>query len=315
MRITNFQTSIMAMITALVVLMSVAGQAAEDRMHQAGNIRVFYQTEGQHAVEVEDRNQNCVPDQVENVLTQTVAAHLLFVEVLGFPDPLQTERFRTASFLDIQIRHKDNKLKHHGIAYDELQRFNKPGDPKGTVSIGFSVASSVKAVSNLTPAHEFFHLIQYSTTYFKNSWYAEGTARWSEYGLGIGTLGPAQKLDSWPLTENQATAVFEMSYKASEHFWNPLAARLDDRGIIPDSPALKRLQAMIYTDGTPVLKDLRLTGWAFIRDVILELGKIDDVAYRELGYDNWSEENQFSPKNNAFIMRAVEVVVQRHERR
>ena len=305
----------MAMITALVVLMSVAGQAAKDRMHQAGKIRVFYQTEGQHAVEVEDRNQNGVPDQVENVLTQTVAAHLLFVEVLGFPDPLQTGRFRTASFLDIHIRQKDNKQKHHGMAHDELQQFNKPSDPKGTVSIGFSVASSVKAESNLTPAHEFFHLIQYSTSYFKNSWYAEGTARWSEYGLGIGTLGPAQKLDSWPLLEDQVAAVFGMSYKASEHFWNPLAKKMDARGIIPDSPKLTRLQAMTYTDGTPVLKDLRLTGWEFIRDVILELGKIDDVAFREQGYDRWSEENQFSPKNNAFILRAVEVVVQRHERR
>jgi hypothetical protein len=191
------------------------------------------------------------------------------------------------------------------LAFDELQRFNKPGDPKGTVSIAFSVASSVKAESNLTPAHEFFHLIQYSTTYFKNNWFAEGTARWSECGLGMGAVGPVRKLAAWPLPDDQSSPLFKMSYEASEHFWNPLAAKRDTQGMLPDSPGLKRLQAMTYTDGSPVLKDLRFTGWKFIRDVITELGKIDETAFRESGYTHWSEENQFSPKNSAYILRAI----------
>jgi hypothetical protein len=288
----------------LALLTGVTGQAAGDRVHQNGKIRVFYQTEGQDAVEREDRNQNGIPDQVENVLAQTVAAQLLFVEILGFSDPFLKERFRTASFLDIHIRHK-NRLKSNGLAFDELQLFNKPGDPKGTVSIAFSVASSVKAESNLTPAHEFFHLIQYSTTYFKNNWFTEGTARWSEFGLGIGAIGPVRKLAAWPLPDDQSSTLFKMSYEASEHFWNPLAAKLDTQGMLPDSPALKRLQCMTYTDGTPILKDLRFTGWAFIREVIIELGKIDEVAFRQLGYTHWSEENQFSPANNTAILRAV----------
>lgn len=286
------------------LLTGVAGQAAEDRVHQQGKIRVFYQTEGEHAVEREDRNQNGLPDQVENVLTQTVAAQLLFVDVLGFPDPFQTERFSQARFLDIHIRHK-TRLKSNGLAFDELQRFNKPGDPKGTVSIAFSVASSVKAESNLTPSHEFFHLIQYSTTYFKNSWFAEGTARWSECGLGVGALGQVRKRDAWPLPEDQAASLFKMSYEAADHFWNPLAEKHDPHGLIPDSPGLKRLQAMTYTDGSRVLRDLRFTGWKFVRDVIVELGKSDETAFRESGYTYWSEENQFSSKNNTYILRAI----------
>lgn len=70
---------------------------------------------------------------------------------------------------------------------------------------------------------------------------------------------------------------------------------------------------MRYTDGTPVLKDLQLTGWAFIRDVILQLGKADDTTFRELGYDRWSEANQFSKQNNPSILKAVEQVVRQHE--
>jgi hypothetical protein len=303
-----FSSSLARIAILSALLAGVTGQAGEDRVHQQGKIRVFYQTVGEHAVERDDRNQNGIPDQVENVLSQTVAAQLLFVETLGFPDPFQQERFRAASFLDIHIRHK-NKLKSNGLAFDELQRFNKLGDPTGTVSIAFSVASSVKAESNLTPAHEFFHLIQYSTTYFKNNWFAEGTARWSEAGLGVDNLGPVREFVAWPLPKEQSSALFKMSYEASEHFWNPLAAKSDSKGLIPDSPALKLLQSMRYTDGTAVLKDLRFTGWAFIRAVVIELGKIDDLAFRESGYTEWSEANQFSSKNNSTILRAVEAVV------
>ena len=65
-------------------------------------------------------------DQAEDILTQVMAAHLLFVDVLGFPDPFQTERFRSARFLDITIRSK-SVLKCNGLPYDELQR-SKNGD-------------------------------------------------------------------------------------------------------------------------------------------------------------------------------------------
>lgn len=281
-------------------------------VHRVDDIRIFYSTDGQHAVDAADVNANGIPDQVEDAMTQVRAARMMLVEVLGFPEPLKTERFREASFIDIGFRHKD-VLKMNGVAYDELQRYNKPGDPPGTRSISFTMATSVKAPSNLTPAHEFFHLIQYSTTYFKNRWFLEGTARWSERALGAGDLGPARILSAWPLSEEQKKAVTAMAYEASEHLWNPLAARMDKEGVIPDSPALKRLQAMTYIDGTPVLKDLRLTGWKFIRDVVIELGRIDDIAFRELDYDRWSEENQRSEKNNAYLFRVIESVVAKQQ--
>lgn len=284
-----------------------AASAGAQQVHQVDDIRIFYETSGQHAVDVADVNANGVPDQVEDVMTQVRAARRMFVEVLGFPEPLHTERFREARFIDIHFRHKD-VLKMNGVAYDELQRFNKPGDPPGTRSIAFTVATSVKAPANLTPAHEFFHLIQYSTTYFKNRWFLEGTARWSERALGTGGLGSARVLSAWPLSDVQKNAVTAMAYEASEHLWNPLAARLDKEGVVPDSAALKQLQAMTYTDGSLVVKDLRLTGWALIRDVIVELGKIDDQAFRELGYDRWSEENQRSPRNDAYMFQAIEKI-------
>jgi len=297
---------------AFVLLFAAHAFAQTSLCHQQGRVRVFYHSEGQHAVDPADSNGNQIPDQVEDILTQTLAAQTLFVEVLQFPDPFSTERFREAKYLDIHLRHRD-VLKSNGVAYDELQRFKRPQDPEGTLSLCFNVATSVKAHANLTPAHEFFHIIQNSVTYFKNSWYTEGTARWSESSLGAGALGPIVPLPAWPLSDEQAAEIFTASYEASQRFWNPLATRLDPHDALPPSPAFSRLQAMTYVDGTPVLKDTRFTGWAFIREVLLELGRIDDTAYRDLGYERWSEENQRSPKNNAFILDAVVRIVRQHE--
>lgn len=298
-------------VASLALAACAVGQAAGPQVHQAGRIRVIYETVGAGAVRADDRNRNGTPDQVEDVMTQTTAAQVLFVEALGFPDPFRTERFGSARFLDIRIRDRA-VLNANGVAYDELQRSGVPGDPGGTRCIAFCVASSVNAATNLTPAHEYFHLVEYGTSYFKNRWYTEGLARWSERGLGEGAVGRVESPEPWPLPEDRRTNVFALTYAAAGRFWNPLAARLDPAGRIPAGAALDRLRAMRYADGSPVLKDDELAGWAFARDVILELGQADGVAFRELGYDRWSEENQFSSRNDLYILRAVEAVVARH---
>jgi hypothetical protein len=297
----------------LLLLGGAAGATDNQRVCQRENIRIHYHTSGPHAVDGADADGNGVADQVEDIMTQTLAARKVFVEVLRFPDPFATERFQAASFLDIHLRHKD-LLKSNGVAYDELQRFKKPGDPPGTLSLCFNVATSVKAPVNLTPAHEYFHLIQNGMTYFKNRWYTEGTARWSERALGAGGLGPARILSSWPLPEDRMAEVAAMTYEASEHFWNPLAARFDTVGMLPETPALEELRATKYSDGSPVLKDAELTGWAFIRAVLEELGRVDDEAFRQLGYESWSEDNQRSPMNDSFIFEAVAAVARRFEK-
>ena len=34
---------------------------------------------------------------------------------------------------------------------------------------------------------------------------------------------------------------------------------------------------MKYTDGTPVLKTTRIPGWRFMRDILTQLGKLDNT--------------------------------------
>lgn len=301
---------------ALILALSISALPVEAARfaheYRIGRIRIFYDTAGTDAVDTADLNQNRIPDQVEDVAKQTLAAYTLFVEVLGYPDPFQTERYRGAAFLDIHLLSK-SRLGSNGVTYDELQQFNRAGDPPNTRSLCFNIATSVKAPTNLTPAHEFYHVLQNSLTYFKNRWFTEGTARWSERALGAGGLGKIVGPFPWPVPPEKQQALFQMTYEAAERFWNPLAARDDPLGIIPEERIPPELKTLTYSNGKKVLEDFRLTGWELMRDILLELDKADDVAFRQLGYDRWSEENQKSPKNNPFILEAVARVVQRRQ--
>ncbi len=284
-----------------------------NQYHQMGKIRVFYNTSGKHAIDPTDSNQNQVPDQVEDVAKQTWVAYQLFVDTLNFPDPLKTERYQQASWIDVNLVAR-NIIDHpNGVAYDELQDFKRPIDSLGTTTITFDVATSVDARTNITPAHELFHLIQYGVSYFKNRWYTEGMARWAEKALENGGVGETryEPNGQWPQPESTRSELFERSYDAEFYLWNPLAKKDDPRGMIPSNAVNSKVKTMTYSNGEKVLKDFRLNGADLIREVLIELGKMDDVAYKELGYSSWSENNQKSQRNNAYIYQAIMDVARR----
>ena len=269
-------------------------------------IRVFYDTEGEHKIAIEDVNENRVPDQVEDVAKQTWAAHKIYVETLGFTAPLETDRYSKAKFLDIHFLSRKT-LKLQGVAYDDLQLFKREMDEEGTRSICFDVSSGLQASSNYTPCHEYFHLIQNGATYFKNRWYTEGSARWAEHSIGKGGLGDMKyrSKGKWPQTSDNQAELFEMIYDSEFYLWNPLA-HLDDRnGKFDKKDVSSVVQKLKYANGEKVLKDFKLSGAEFMREVLVELGKADDVAFEELGYKKWSESNQRSAKNSPYIYEAI----------
>ncbi|MEN3940121.1 hypothetical protein WJU23_02425 [Prosthecobacter sp. SYSU 5D2] len=278
-----------------------------DQVLVKGKMRFFFTTEGPHAVEATDANGNGVPDQVEDIATQTQGAWLLLIDGLGFPDPFLGERFREAMFLDVHLFSKE-LLKSNGIAYDELQSFKRAGDPENTRSLCFNVATSVKATANLTPAHELFHIIQNGACFFKNRWYTEGTARWSEKALGTGGVGSGLR-SPWPPSEDMLKKLDDLAYDAAALYWEPLALHVDARGEIPEDRVSAALREMKYVNGEPVLKDLKLHGWEVIRDILTELGEADGKAAKERGLDRWPEEEQRSSANTPYIREAVERVL------
>lgn len=276
-----------------------------------GHIRVFYDTEGPHAVRDVDANENNVPDIVEDVLNQTWCAHHIFVGALGFPDPIKSERYKEATYLDINILAKST-LKLQGVAYDELQSFKREIDPAGTRAICFDIASSITPQGNPTPTHEYFHLIQYSQTYFKPRWYLEGMARWSEHAVWKDGVDEIKYKRPWPHSKEKLEELFAMTYSTQYHIWNPLAKFTDRNGRIPSCDATKLARQLRYANGKTILKDFKLNGAEFMKDVLVRLGEYDDIAKKDLGFKKWAEKNQKSEKNNPYIYKAVMDVAREH---
>jgi len=97
----------------------------------------------------------------------------------------------------------------------------------------------------------------------------------------------------------------KMRYDAEHVLWNPIARRTDRDGLLSARLLGRQISSLRYSDGTPVLRDRTLNGAEIMRDIVVELGKQDEVAFEELKYDRWSEENQRSEENNPYIYKAV----------
>jgi hypothetical protein len=223
---------------------------------------------------------------------------------LGFVDPFTAERYRDVAWLDIHLLPR-SLLGSNGMTYDELQSFQRPGDPAGTLSLCFDVATQVHAERNLTPAHEVFHLIQNSATYFKNRWYTEGTARWSERGLGVGGNALANTSSVWPPAADDLPSLFLTSYEAADRYWRPLLEQTDPHGWLPLEAIPSEIRSARYVNGESVLKDFELTGWKFIRDVLAALAVADDEAFASRELSRWTEAEQRSTANDMIIHQTI----------
>lgn len=278
-------------------------------------VRVFYTNDGVSAVSQDDVDQSGVPDQVEDVAKQIWAAHRLFCKVLGFPDPFESERYKGVTCIQVSLRDRTEINGVNGVAFESAQRARSiPEGKPDDRCIVMAVSTHVNPITNVTPAHETFHLIQYGVTYFKNPWYLEGMTRWSEHGLAADGIGEVKYSTAgpWPQRPAHLQQLPEFGSKSEWVLWNPIALRTDRNGLLTDEELGEELVSLRYSDGSPVLRDHLLNGAEVMRDILTELAKQDDEAFEDLGYDEWSEENQKSEKNNPYIYRAVMDAFRRH---
>lgn len=271
-------------------------------------VRVFYVKEGTGAVSPVDVDKNGVPDQVENVAKQVWAAHQLFCRVLKFPDPFESERFKSPNCIQVSIRDRKEMGGNNGIAFSSAQRARKipEGTPKDRCIV-MSISSQLDPTKNVTPTHETFHLVQYGATQFKNPWFLEGMARWSEHATGKDGIGEIKysPRGPWPQIPAHLAQLPKLGSKSEHVLWNPIAARTDRDGFLSTKMLGKELADLNYADGTPVLRDRFLQGGKVMRDIIVELSKLDDEAFKDLKHEEWTEENRRAPENNPYIYKAV----------
>jgi len=278
-------------------------------------IRILYTNEGVSAVIPDDVDQSGVPDRVEDVAKQLWAAHRLFCEVLEFPDPFDCERYEGVTCLQVSLRDKSEINGVNGVAFESAQRAVRiPEGKTNDRALVMAISAKLDPVKNVTPAHEMFHLIQYSATYFKCSWYLEGQARWAEHGLAKDGIGEIKYSPSgpWPQRAQHLAQLPEMGSRCETVLWNPIAIRTDRDGLLTDEMLGEELAGLRYSDGSPVLADRLLNGPKVMRDILIELGKQDDVAFKDLGYEDWSEENQRSEKNYPYVYKAIMDALRQH---
>ena len=302
---------IIKLTVLLAVLVSTSTASAQEikaflkEHYVLGPVRVFYIKEGKDAVPPADVDRTGVPDRVEDIAKQVWAAHHLFCEALKFPDPLGGERYKKVNCIQVSLRDLGGG---NGLAYDESQRARSIPEGKSTDrAIVMSINCKLNPMKNITPAHETFHLVQYGATYFKNSWYLEGMARWSEHALGRDGIGQVKysPRGPWPQKVQHLQQLVKMRYDAEHVLWNPIARRTDRDGLLSNKLLGEKLTSLRYSDGTPVVRDRALQGVEIMRNIVIELSKVDDVAFKEMNYDKWSEENQRAEENNPYIYKAV----------
>jgi len=275
-------------------------RVALDRSFVTNEFRIFYTFEGGDALPEKGRSDSDadgVPDQIQNLARQLIAARQMYVEVMGLRHPFESARYRDrVRYFDVHV----SKMKNRGSAGDAIVNYHRPTDPPEGVEVLTMDIDRDIGPRNLTPAHELFHEFQNGYTLFKNAWYTEGTARWAENAFRAAPAASKVPPKIVPAPEE----LFSMRYEA-DVFWNALALAADPSGLLQIPSPIR--DARYVGDPKPIVEDDRHHGSAFIKALLEELDRADDIASAEAKLDplDWPESQQRSPKNNHLIWEAV----------
>lgn len=269
-----------------------------------------------------DRNNNGIPDLIENIARQADASRRAYVTA-GFPDPLDAPRYRGVQFIDINVL----KMKYNGLAYDAPLAY--PGAPgRGTactlridISSGLETGLRGPVDKRVQPVftkhwfvvgHEMFHLFQYGLTQFKRAWINEPTAKWAEYALRRGSLYE-NRMEKYSLPGSlrslQADVIDAPTSPTANLFWSKLIQLCGNSPRFQVLP--KSLLEETYTDGEPIFKDSLWEGMAFIQNVYRGLQNEDQALPSQYGRDalNWPEKHQISSEYDARLIMLIQNAV------
>lgn len=264
---------------------------AYQRAYSRDEFVILYDLVGEDALARQaDQNANTIPDIVENIMLQLITMREVLTES-GFTHPFNQFRYQRVDVQSIYVALRN--LKGNGTAYDPAHRDVSSNDGSSCVLL-MSLSSSWRP-RNLTPAHELFHLYQYGYTVFKNDWYLEGMARWSESFLQARSFGGVD----FPITAQARNELFTRSYDAAP-FWAGIAELLGATQERP-TPLPDELLERRYLDGELIIEPEATAHGA--RAIIAVLDRFDQLdreisEKRGISIKSWPKRQRDAPSNN-----------------
>lgn len=262
--------------------------------------RVWYATEGSNALKSLAINSsvNDNPIVINDLILQLHTADKYFSEVLKLTHPLSKQRYNKAEFIDV---HVVDMKRASGIAFDEViaEKSSLSADPF-SCGVKIRINKKLNPSKNITPAHELFHIYQYSNSMFKSSWYLEGMTRWVEQAF----VGP-KKRDRTAIIPSSCSDVYKESYSASR-YWQDLAKRKNAKDVFISQDLL----VLKYSNGQPVFKNSVFKHGSIIKDIF---GKLEAESLKvskkiDLSSYKWPERIQRSSRFDSNICKAVESI-------
>ncbi len=276
--------------------------AALDKLYQVEEFRLFYTTEGKHALpekHQKDINKNNTPDYIEDIAAQLVTAKYIYLNVLELKHPFEGNRYKgRVKYFDVQLLGKAYRV--NGCAGSRVVRYNRPIDPDGGFpALTINIKNTID-VTNLTPAHELFHEFQYGYTLFKNKWYLEGMARFSEYLFKSG-VPPTTK---FPSNVKERRRLLKQSYGAYR-FWQTMFASIQDRRDFKVPEKIK--QRKYITVNKRIFKGGSFNAVHAFKLFLEEYDRVDDEASRKARLNPiiWGDGIQKAKRNNRYLWPAT----------
>lgn len=267
----------------ILILFTSLSASTFESVYTISNFKIFYTLYGDNKLptynQVDD-NHNNIPDYIELIGKQLEESRRLF-HSMNYINPLESKRYKSkAYFITVSIVTMKNK----GTTYDGINKAKKNNLERSKPSLAMKISNTLSP-NSLTPLHEYFHLIQNGYTMFKNRWYTEGTARWSESLLKSG-VGKHKRL---PQSNYELNTILSQTYKTS-YMWNRLTHLVDKNSC-----------------QSVALGNHRICGTEFMKSFLENLMRYDKLVSREMRYCryNWKEKDQKSSKNNKYILMAL----------
>lgn len=235
-----------------------------------------------------------LPDQLSDAaITQLAAqferANVLYSQRVRLLAPLQSSKYRAAKSIDVHLLPLTKQM---GSAGDAVVSYRYQLAVAPTPALTISMSRRWQP-GNLTPEHELFHSYQYAYTYFKNPWFLEGMARSVQDWFSL-TQTPQHMPSGLPALPNNAeqlNALLQKSYDAAP-FWSRLRWLCDPTCALPRAAT---------TTHEPVC------GGRLVKAVLEEFQSADTLAAKARGLEppNWTEQEQRSERNNAWMLGAL----------